>query len=181
MNEREAARQRLERAVNMLGNEASLKVQMQRDPVKVIGGATGVGLVLGALVGSQLRRTRKIYVDAYSTPQQQKAFAKAQARTQGQGSVGNKLIGLAITLGFKYLQDQVITPRLEAAAHSLEQKSSAPSRTETLRPARVQAREEVELEVVPDPRPSGSIGAIEPALRPEGSVVAGTLNPDERR
>lgn len=124
MNEREAARHRLERAVNMLGDEASLKVQMQRDPVKIIGGATGVGVVLGALLGSQLRRTRKVYVDAYSPSKQQKAMINAQNRASRQGNLGNKLMGLAITFGIKYLQEQVLTPRLEGMAGKLESRAA---------------------------------------------------------
>lgn len=158
MNEREAARHRLERAVNMLGDEASLKVQMQRDPVKIIGGATGVGVVLGALLGSQLRRTRKVYVDAYSPAKQQKALIGAQNRANRQGNIGNKLMGLAITFGIKYLQEQVLTPRLEGMAGKLESRSADRS----ARPARPAVSE---------------VSVSEPVQAPADRAQAVTPNP----
>lgn len=121
--ERALMRERLSRAVNTLADQASLQVQMQKDPLKMLGGASGVGLVLGLLVGSRLRRTRRVYVDAASSKKEQKALAKAQARTSKGGGIGNALMGLVVTVGFKVLQERVLAPQLERLADGLVERS----------------------------------------------------------
>lgn len=118
--ERDAVRQKLQRSLDNLADRANLQLQMQKDPLKMIGGASGVGLALGLLVGRQLRRSKKIYVDASSPKAQQKALVRAQARSgKGGASIGGALLATAATLAFKVLQDRVIAPRLEGLADQL--------------------------------------------------------------
>lgn len=123
-SERAQMRERLSRAVNNLADQASLQVQMQKDPIKMLGGASGVGLVLGLLIGSRLRRTRRVYVNADSSKKEQKALAKAQVRAAKKGGgIGNALMGLIVTVGFKVLQDRVLTPQLEKLADNLMERA----------------------------------------------------------
>lgn len=124
--ERDAAREELRRSVDQLSDRANLYAQMQKDPLKVIGGASGVGLVLGLLLGSRVRRTRKIYVDATSHPKDQKAFAKAQLQMSrgGRGSVGGALGAAVLSIAIRVLQDRVLRPQLERVADQINQKAS---------------------------------------------------------
>lgn len=116
------SRERLRRSVDELAERGNLYAQMQQDPLKIIGGASGVGLLLGLLLGSRLKRTRKVYVDAASSPKEQKAFAKAQLRVQkgGQkGGIGGALVAAIVTIGIRVLQDRVLRPQLEQMADQL--------------------------------------------------------------
>lgn len=118
--ERDAVRQKLQRSLDSLADRANLQLQMQQDPLKMIGGASGVGLALGLLVGRQFRRSKKIYVNSDSPKAHQKALIKAQARGgKGGGGIGGALLATAATLAFKVLQDRVIAPRLEGLADQL--------------------------------------------------------------
>ena len=78
LTEREAARERLKESLDVLAERANLQVQMQKEPVKMLGGASAVGAVIGLLIGTQVKRTKKIYVDAGSPVKHQKALVKAQ-------------------------------------------------------------------------------------------------------
>lgn len=120
MTARDEARAKLKTSIDVLVEQANLQLKMQQEPLKMLGGATGVGLALGVLVGRTLRRSRRIYVDAASSKKEQKALSKAQSK-QG-NSVGNALFATVATLGFKVLQERVIAPRLgEIADRMLEQ------------------------------------------------------------
>ncbi|PTA69032.1 hypothetical protein [Deinococcus arcticus] len=119
ITEREEARERLKASVDALTREASLQVKMQQEPLKMLGGASAVGAVLGLVIGRQLRRSRKVYVDAQSPVKHQKALVKAQQKGKGGGGVGGALVATVGTLAFKTLTDKVIAPRLETLADSL--------------------------------------------------------------
>ncbi|AWN22920.1 hypothetical protein DKM44_06505 [Deinococcus irradiatisoli] len=138
MNEREDARVRLQEAVDQLGQQASLQVQMQKEPLKMLGIATGVGAVLGLVIGRSLSKTKKIYVDETLSKKDQKAFAKAQARYKGPaGNIGGALTATLVTLAFKVLQDRFITPKLEEMAQNLTQKAEqAGSQPRSPRPSK---------------------------------------------
>ncbi|ADV68120.1 hypothetical protein [Deinococcus maricopensis] len=125
---RQDARARLRDSVNTLAAQANLHAQMQKEPLKMLGGASAVGLVLGALVGSRVRRTRKVYVDAASNKREQKAFMKAQARVAKQqkgGGLGGMLMGLVVTTGVKLLQERVLAPKLEELTSKLADQQQA--------------------------------------------------------
>ena len=113
LTEREAARARLKASVDVLAERANLQVQMQKEPLKMIGGASAVGAVLGMVVGRQFRRSKKIYVDAASPIKHQKALMKAQKKQGGQ-SVGGALVA-ALALGFPL--DMRVTPQGRAATY----------------------------------------------------------------
>lgn len=117
-NEREEARARLKESVDALAHQASLQVQMQKEPLKMLGGASAVGALVGVVIGRQFRRTKKIYVDAYSPQKHQKALIRAQKKDKG-GGIGGALVATLTTLAFKTLNDRVLTPRLEGFADSL--------------------------------------------------------------
>ena len=123
LSERDAARAKLKASVDTLAEKANLQVQMQKEPLKMLGGATGVGLALGVLVGRSLRRSRRIYVDAASSKKEQKALMKAQSKKSG-GGIGNVLVATMVTVGFKVLRDRVITPRLTEYADKMMEKNS---------------------------------------------------------
>ena len=135
--QREEARARLKSSVDALAERTNMQLQMQKEPLKMLGGATGVGLALGVLVGRQFRRTRRVYVDAASTKKDQKALLKAQKKSGG-NSIGGALLATAATLGFKILQERVIVPRLEELAdRMMSQQGSGPagdSKTVTVKP-----------------------------------------------
>ena len=132
--QREEARARLRSSVDALAERANMQVQMQKEPLKMLGGATGVGLALGVLVGRQLRRTRRVYVDAASTKKEQQALAKVQKKSGG-NSVGGALIATVATLGFKVLQERVLVPRLEELAHRMLSQSGGAGEAAVSRPA----------------------------------------------
>ncbi|EYB68785.1 hypothetical protein DEIPH_ctg017orf0143 [Deinococcus phoenicis] len=116
--EREEARERLKASVDALAERANLQVQMQKEPLKMLGGASAVGALLGMVIGRQFRRSKKIYVDADSPDRHQKALIKAQKNQKG-GGVGGALVATLSTLAVKTLSDRVITPKLEEIAGGL--------------------------------------------------------------
>lgn len=118
-DEREEARARLKASVDALAERTNLQVQMQKEPLKMLGGASAVGALLGVVIGRQFKRTKKIYVDVDSPIKHQKELIKAQQKQQGKGGVGGALIATATTLAFKVLNDRVIAPRLEEMANNL--------------------------------------------------------------
>lgn len=131
MSDRDEARARLKSSVDALAEQANLQLKMQKEPLKMLGGATGVGVALGVLVGRSFRRSRRIYVDAASTSKEQKALAKAQTKGGG-GSIGGAVLATVATLGFKVLQERVIAPRLgEFADKLLEKGGNAQPATRT--------------------------------------------------
>lgn len=117
-SERDEARARLRASVDALADRTNLQVQMQKDPLKMLGGASAVGALVGIVVGRQFRRTKKIYVDATSPAKQQKALIKAQNKQQGKG-VGGALVATLTTLAFKTLNERVLTPKLEQMASGM--------------------------------------------------------------
>lgn len=121
------AREQLRRSIDGLAERANLYGQMQKDPLKIIGGATGVGLMLGLLVGSRAKRTRRVYVDANSTKKEQNALAKAQLKGAGgrRGGIGGALFAAATTIAIRVLQDRVLRPQLEQLTDRLMEQSRA--------------------------------------------------------
>ncbi|WP_407538593.1 hypothetical protein Q0M94_10415 [Deinococcus radiomollis] len=115
------ARAKLKSSIDTLVEQTNLQLKMQKEPLKMLGGATGVGVALGVLVGRTLRRSRRIYVDAASSKKDQKALTKAQSKKGG--SVGNALLATVATLSFKVLQERVIAPRIGEFADQLLEKS----------------------------------------------------------
>ncbi|MFC4637374.1 hypothetical protein [Deinococcus hohokamensis] len=126
MTEREIARERLRASVDALAHEANLQVQLQREPLKMLGGASAVGAVIGLVVGRQFRRSKKIYVDAGSPTKHQKALIKAQHKQQSGKGVGGALVATLGTLAVRTLTERVITPKLEELAGSMQHKASQP-------------------------------------------------------
>ncbi|PNY80105.1 hypothetical protein [Deinococcus koreensis] len=122
LTEREEARERLRASIDALTERASLQVQMEKEPLKMLGGASAVGALLGMVVGRQFRRSRKIYVDAASPVKHQKALIRAQNNKSG-SSVGGALVATLGTLALKTLTEKVITPRLEGYANGLLERS----------------------------------------------------------
>ncbi|WP_052351670.1 hypothetical protein [Deinococcus pimensis] len=135
--ERDAAREQLRRSVDQLSDRANLYAQMQKDPLKVIGGASGVGLVLGLLIGTRVRRTRRIYVDATSHPRDQKAFAKAQQQVAkgGRGGIGGALGAAILTIAIRVLQERVLRPQLERVADQINERAADRSARPAVVPA----------------------------------------------
>ncbi|MCD0163605.1 hypothetical protein IHN63_20140 [Deinococcus sp. 6YEL10] len=128
LTEREEARERLKNSVDALTQQASLQVNLQKDPLKMLGGASAVGAVIGMVVGRQFKRSKKIYVDAASPAKHQKALIKAQKSGKG-GGVGGALVATLGTLAVKTVMDRVVTPRLEQLADNLLEKSGQPAGT----------------------------------------------------
>lgn len=120
LTEQEEARERLRASVDRLTQQASLQVQMQKEPLKMIGGASAVGAVVGLIVGRQFRRSKKVYVDAHSPVKHQKAFIKAQKKqAKGKNDVGGALVATLGTLAVRMLTDKVLAPKLEEVASGL--------------------------------------------------------------
>lgn len=128
MTEQEEARARLKASIDTLTQQVSLQTQMQKEPLKMLGGASAVGGVVGLLIGRQFRRSKKIYVDAESPMKHQKALMKAQSKHQGGGGAGGALIATLGTIAFKQVMDKVITPRLEEVANGLMEKAGQPGK-----------------------------------------------------
>ena len=137
MTEQEEARARLKASIDALTEQASFQMQMQKEPLKLLGGASAVGGVVGLLVGRQMRRSKKIYVDAESPVKHQKALMKAQSKQQSGGGVGGALIATLGTLAFRQVMEKVVTPKLEEMANGLLDKAGqpAPSQARALAPA----------------------------------------------
>ncbi|CAM3399806.1 DUF3618 domain-containing protein [Deinococcus saxicola] len=134
LTEREAARERLKASLDVLAERANLQVQMQKEPVKMLGGASAVGAVLGLLIGTQFKRTKKIYVDAESPVKYQKELVKAQKSQKGGGGVGGALVATLGTLAVKTLSDRVLAPKLEQIAQNMLEKSGKDSKPGAPRP-----------------------------------------------
>lgn len=126
LTEQEEARERLKASVDRLTQRASLQVQVEKEPLKMLGGASAVGAVVGLMLGSQLRRSKKIYVDAHSPVKHQKAFVKAQQKAGGKNDVGGALVATLGTLAVKMLTDKVLAPKLEQVAQGLLDKAGQP-------------------------------------------------------
>ena len=129
LNEQEEARERLKASVDRLTEQASLQLQVQKEPLKMLGGASAVGAVVGLVLGRQLRRSKKVYVDAHSPVKHQREFVKAQKKAQqnNKTNVGGALVATLSTLAFKVLNDRVIKPKLEEmASNLLERAGQAP-------------------------------------------------------
>jgi len=124
-DEREEARARLKASVDALAYQANMQVQMQKEPLKLLGGASAVGAVVGLVVGRQFKRSKKVYVDAYSPDKHQKGLIKAQKKQKG-GGVGGALVATLTTMAFKTLNDKIITPKLEEMANNLLDKAGQP-------------------------------------------------------
>lgn len=168
LTEREAARERLRASVDALTEQASLQVQMQREPLKMLGGASAVGALIGVVVGRQFRRSKKIYVDAASPVKHQKALMKAQSRQQSsQKSLGSALLATVGTLAVKTLTERVITPKLEALSNSLLDRAGtqAGNQTSPVRSAGVSTPTSPSLRpVMSEPStPATGGGAVQPA------------------
>lgn len=151
--DREEARARLKASVDALAERANLQVQMQKEPLKMLGGASAVGTLIGVVLGRQLRRTKKIYVDADSPVRYQKDFIKAQQKQGGGRSVGGALVATLGTLAVRTLTERVIKPRLEEMASQMLERSGqsgaggakgTPRATAPLRPQRQETRRETE-------------------------------------
>ena len=127
MSERDEARARLKSSIDALADKVNVQLKMQQEPIRMLGGATGVGLALGVLVGRSLRRSKRVYVDAASSKKDQKSLMKAQSK-KGGSSIGGAILATVATLGFKVLQERVIAPRLgELADRMLEQSKQSGS------------------------------------------------------
>lgn len=133
LTEQEEARERLKASVDRLSEQASLRVQVEKEPLKMLGGASAVGAVLGLVVGRQFRRSKKIYVDAHSPVKHQKAFVKAQQKQQkgSKSDLGGALVATLGTMAVKMLTDKVIAPKLEAVANGLLDKAGQPKGAST--------------------------------------------------
>ncbi|CAM3650368.1 hypothetical protein [Deinococcus frigens] len=134
LTEREAARERLKASLDVLAERANLQVQMQKEPAKMLGGASAVGAVLGLLIGTQFKRTRTIYVDAESPLKYQKELVKAQKSQKGGGGVGGALLATLGTLAVKTLSDRVLAPKLEEIAQNMLEKSGEAPKSRGERP-----------------------------------------------
>ncbi|AAF10447.1 hypothetical protein [Deinococcus radiodurans] len=128
LNEQEEARERLKASVDRLTQQASLQVKVEKEPLKMLGGASAVGAVIGLVLGRQLRRSKKIYVDAHSPVKHQREFVKAQQRAQNnKNNVGGALLATLGTMAVKMLTDKVLAPKLEEVANNLLDKAGQPS------------------------------------------------------
>ncbi|MDB5045850.1 MAG: hypothetical protein JWQ08_1900 [Deinococcus sp.] len=134
LSERDENRARLKASIDALTEQASLQVNLQKEPLKMLGGASAVGAVLGMVVGRQFRRSKKIYVDAASPEKHQKALMKVQKGQKGGGGIGGALVATLGTLAVKTLTDKVINPRLEELANSMLDKAGQPVSKPAARP-----------------------------------------------
>lgn len=126
LSERDENRARLKASIDALTEQVSIQANLQKEPLKMLGGASAVGAVLGMVVGRQFRRSKKIYVDSASPEKHQKALMKAQKAHKGGGGIGGALVATLGTLAVKTLTDKVINPRLEELANSMLDKAGQP-------------------------------------------------------
>jgi len=128
LNEQEEARERLKASVDRLTEQASLQLQVQKEPLKMLGGASAVGAVVGLVLGRQLRRSKKVYVDAHSPVKHQREFVKAQKKAQqnNKTNVGGALVATLGTLAVRMLTAKVLAPKLEQVANGLLDKAGQP-------------------------------------------------------
>lgn len=129
LSDRYDARAQLRSSVDALADRANLYTQMQKDPLKMIGGASGVGLVLGLLVGRRFARTRKIYVHEDMSKKEQKAYAKLQQRLHKgergakKGGIGGALMAALTTVAIRVVQERVLKPQVERFADQMSQRA----------------------------------------------------------
>lgn len=181
LTEREEARERLKASLDALAERASLQVQMQKEPVKMLGGASAVGAVIGLVIGRQFRRSKKIYVDAASPEKHQKALVKAQSAQKGGGGVGGALIATLGTLAVKTLTDRVLAPKLEELAQNLLEKSGEEARSPSTQ-SRAGQPKQIERSSSAGPslsKPAAPALAADSSPRPMGTASSGsaTTNP----
>lgn len=158
--EQQEARERLKQSIDALAERANLQVQMQKEPLKMLGGASAVGAVMGMVIGRQFRRSKKIYVSADSPAKHQKEFIKAQKKHQGGQNVGGALAATLATLAVKTLTDRVLAPKLEQIANGLLEKAGqAPE--PSARPVTAGGRQAMPV------RPAPAARTQTPATRPE--------------
>lgn len=163
MTEQEEARERLKNSVNALTEQISLQAQMQKEPIKMLGGASAVGAVLGLVAGSQFRRTKKIYVDAGSPIKHQKALVRAQQNQNAENrSVGGALVATLGTLAFKTVMDRVVTPRLEEMANGLLERAGQPQSAAPARPSVLAPAPRPAAVVAPSPVPASTSSVAVP-------------------
>lgn len=166
-SERDEARARLKASVDALTEQASLQVQMQKDPLKMLGGASAVGALVGIAVGRQFRRSKKIYVDATSPAKHQKALIKAQHKRQGGKGVGGALVATLTTLAFRTLNERVLTPKLEEIAGGLMEKAGQePGKGGQAAPKKTATRSAASA-------PASSGGAASFLKRPDSAATPG--------
>ena len=177
MNEREEARLRLQESVDNLGQEASLQVRMQREPLKMLGIATGVGAVIGILLGRSFKKTKKVYVDDTLSKKERKAFAKAQERFKGPGgNIGGALLATLGTLAFKIVQDRLIVPKLEELAQNLNSQAGQPGTPRKPKPNKPKPSKDVVIRDFRAPAEKAHADAqgnlhVAPALQTAGQVA----------
>lgn len=164
--EQEEARERLKQSIDALAERANLQVQMQKEPLKMLGGASAVGAVVGLVVGRQFRRSKKIYVSADSPAKHQKELVKAQKKQQGQ-NVGGALTATLATLAVKTLTDRVLAPKLEQIANGLLEKAGQAPEPGTGAGARTSASTAGRQAMPVRPAPAARTDT--PATRPESS------------
>lgn len=126
LTEQELARERLRAKVDVLTETVSLKAQLQREPIKMLGGASAVGAVLGLALGSQIRRTKTVYVDANSPIKYQRGLIKAQQQESG-SNLGGALFATLLAAGTRALGNQLVQDRLQAVAEDLLSKAGETS------------------------------------------------------
>lgn len=130
-NERELARQQFKQSiddllndgVNQLKETTDVHLKMQAEPLKLLGGASAVGTVLGLIIGSQIRRTRRIYVDVNSPTKDQKGLIKAQRTQHAQQSKSRAIFTSLSALAMKTLSEKVLAPKLEEVAQNIRQRT----------------------------------------------------------
>lgn len=135
LTEKDLARERLRAKVDVLAETASIKGQLQAEPLKMLGGASALGAVLGLALGSQMKRTKKIYVDANSPVKYQKALMKAQQKEQGT-DLGGALVATLVTVGARALSNKLVRDRLQTLAEDLLAKAGQAPEAGSGQPAR---------------------------------------------
>lgn len=134
VNERANARERLRQSVDVLAERTNLHAQMQKDPLKMIGGASGVGLALGLLMGRRFRRTKKVYIERGLSVRDERDYVKSQKVQQKQqeaaakGGLKGALIAAFTTVAVKTLQERVLAPQLERLADQIHEKATGSRR-----------------------------------------------------
>ena len=176
LNEQEEARERLRASVDRLTEQASLQLQVQKEPLKMLGGASAVGAVVGLVLGRQLRRSKKVYVDAHSPVKHQREFVKAQKKAQqnNKTNVGGALVATLGTLAVRMLTDKVLAPKLEQVASGLLDKAGQP-KTATRTPAASNANMTAaasSASQIPAANRTGAVSQDQQAQRPQAQGQA---------
>lgn len=166
LTEKDLARERLRAKVDVLAETASIKGQLQAEPLKMLGGASALGAVLGLALGSQMKRTKKIYVDANSPVKYQKALMKAQQKEQGT-DLGGALVATLVTVGARALSNKLVRDRLQTLADDLLAKAGQVSAdgAGAGQPART-----VAAPTVAQPKPKAALAAATASARSNPAV-----------